>query len=293
MIRSTPSPANVRPRQGICRTLLVALLGGTLWPTAGGATDRSFEALVQASPFVRRETRGAAAAPAIGTLEFRGVLESGGMISAGFFDQTTGESFWVPVRENPGTATGAVTNAPPILMASEYDPQDNRLRVNYQGRAFTLELARAFIGETPFGSASAEGEDVTVALAATLAAADIEPDFGDGETGRRFVLARFGAAPKAVPRDEGNSPALATRSRSGSRSPSSDSPAAIITPEPPPELPAYAMMDIAGDPAGTLAEADPWAGLSDDELLPADDDGGRRLLIRRRVGLTVGGRRVD
>jgi hypothetical protein len=244
----------------------------------------SLDALVQDAPFLAREGAGQSDWPAgaDAALEFRGVVAMGGETRVGVFDRATGESFWVPVGAKPG-APGADGAAQPMTV-SGYDSKGGQLRLSYQGRVFTLALADAVIGETPTGSGSIAPDDVTEALAATLAQAEPEPEFAGQENGgRRFVMVRFGATPTTAPHDEGNALVFGPRSRSAQ-------PVASVVPEPAPER----VVDLTPEePEQTLAETDPWAGLEDDEVLSAGDDGGRRLLIRRRVGPAGGVRRVD
>ncbi len=288
---------NMVRKTNLIRVIFAALLGG-VWPAPAFGAG-SLDALTEDSPFLPREgaANNGGSAGAGSALEFRGVLESGGEIFAGIFDRASGLSFWVRVGGETEGATAADDVAAEVLTASNYDPQDNRLRVNFQGHGFTLELARAFIGETPSGSASAEGESVTEALAATLEAADGEQDFsGIENSGRRLITLRVGAAPRLMPRDDGNTQEFAsvgTRNRT------------LVTPpvQSPTDTPVFAepfaevtatFADTVPDGTGlALAVADSWAGLADDDLLPIGDDGGRRLLIRHRVGQASSARRLD
>ncbi len=260
-------------------------LFGAVLPAASGMRADSLDELMIHSPFAPRAA--AEVTGVSGTLEFRGVLESGGRTLVGIFDRTTGQSLWVPADGAPGETDTVVR---------DFDPEENTLRLTYRGRAYTLALSDTVLGDAPATPSGEEIPDVTEALAATLAAADMEPEFfGDAYAGRRLVLARFGVPPPAAPRDEGNVPALAARNRDAR--PPALAPAPAETPalaEPFTDATtAFADATSLADAGLVLAATDPWAGLADDVLLSDRDDGGRRLLIRRRVGQAASVRRVD
>ncbi len=263
------------------RTIFIGLLVGLGLALSATAAGISLDGLLQNSPFIPRpDAGGGADRGSSRALEFRGVVTAGGTTLAGIVDHDTGEIFWVPV-EVDSSATIATELADETLVVRGYDTELDQLRVRYQGRAFTLELAQAFLGVTPDGSASAVSEDITEALAATLAAAEAEPDDSDdwGNLGRRFVLASFGPAPRPAPHDEGNMGGFILFS-----------PRAPITPEPAADTALFAPDTgpmIADSGAAVETSDDPWAGLGDEVIvLPNTEDGGRTRLIRLRVGKT-------
>ncbi len=273
----------------LVRAVAFAVLfgGGLVASPAVAAESGPLDTLRENSPFLPLAETDPAGWPsgAGGALEFRGLIERDGELLAGIFDRATGRSFWVPVGELPGAA--GEDDAAATLTASAYDAAGNRLRGSFQGRAFTLELARAFVGETPGGSASAEDGDVTEALAATLAADMEQEDAGDGYPGRRLVLARFGPPAKWAGHDEGNAMVFAGQGRN--RSQPAVAPIAFA--------PVTAEIGFTGTTEEDFAQEevafDPWLGVETDTFFPDADDGGRRLLIRRRVGLTTTMRRTD
>jgi hypothetical protein len=137
------------------------LLGGALWP-AGAA-------------------RGADAT----ALEFRGVMQSGGKVMVGLFDRATGRTFWtkVPAKSVPPPKEISVG-----IAVRDYDPEHNRLSVDYQGHTYTLVLSEAqLLYEPPPPEPAAPGETGAPAEAAKNAT-------GGGEVPRRQSLAQVEAA---------------------------------------------------------------------------------------------------
>ncbi len=106
------------------KILLLAslLLGGALWPSGAA--------------------RGADAA----ALEFRGIVEAGGKVTVGLFDRAAGTTFWLKVPAKTATPPKEISAG---LAVREYDPEHNRLSVDYQGRTYTLVLQEAVLLYAP------------------------------------------------------------------------------------------------------------------------------------------------
>ena len=76
-----------------------------------------------------------------GSLEFRGVLESGSGVVLGFFDRDSNLSYWVPVN-------GAASADAPLVVRS-YNKATDQANIEFHGRPLQLTLVTVQIAVEP------------------------------------------------------------------------------------------------------------------------------------------------
>jgi hypothetical protein len=122
-----------------CAGLLLG--GGLVLAGPAPASPGGLDELVRDSPFLPHV--GSSADGLMNELEFRGVLASPGGVMVGLYDRASDNSYWLPAPK-PGQAGPPA--APGEIAVREFDPVNNRLRVDNAGRVLTLILAPDKVG---------------------------------------------------------------------------------------------------------------------------------------------------
>jgi hypothetical protein len=123
----------------LCAGLLLGgglVLAGPAPSSPGGLDD-----LVKDSPFLPHV--GSPADESMSQLEFRGVLASPTGVLVGLYDRATDNSYWLPTPK-PGQAGPPA--GPGEVAVREFDPVNNRLRVDNAGRVLSLILVPDKVG---------------------------------------------------------------------------------------------------------------------------------------------------